>query len=89
MTFNISSLPVHSQTQPVRDYYAVVQGLDGAGKVAIDALGEHYEQVPFKYQHKCWNWLLDELAEVRGEPRVRLQRILEEAGCWKTLVDPL
>ena len=63
--------------------------LDGLDKVEIDALGERYVQTPFKYQHKCWNWLLDELAEVQGEPRRRLQRILEEAGCWRTLTDSI
>ena len=63
--------------------------LDGTDKVEIEALGERYVQTPFKYQHKCWNWLLDELEAVQGEPRRRLQRILEEAGCWRTLVDPL
>lgn len=59
--------------------------LEGLDKVEIEALGERYEQVPFKYQLKCWNWLLDELAAIQGEPRQRLQRILGETGCWDIL----
>jgi hypothetical protein len=35
VTLDVSKLPVHPQTQPVRDHYVVVQGLDGAGKVVF------------------------------------------------------
>jgi len=63
--------------------------LDGLDMVEIDALGERFAQTPFKYQHKCWNWLLDELAEIQGEPRRRLQGILEAHGCWQILTAAL
>jgi hypothetical protein len=31
-TFDVSKLPIHPQTEPVRDHYVYVQGLDAAGK---------------------------------------------------------
>ncbi len=57
----------------------------GETSLSLTIRGKEYSQAVFKYQLKCYRILKDELALISGDARDRLQKILEDVGCWKYL----
>jgi glutathione S-transferase len=47
--------------------------------------GESFPNPTRSYKRRCLLWLKAALAEVRGEPRQRLEKILRAHDCWETL----
>jgi glutathione S-transferase len=47
--------------------------------------GETYPNPTRSYKRRCLLWLKAALAEVKGEPRERLESILKQYGCWEPL----
>jgi glutathione S-transferase len=47
--------------------------------------GESYPNPTRSYKRRCLLWLKAALAEVQGEPRARLEKILRRYDCWEPL----
>lgn len=53
----------------------------GESEVSLTIEGQPWSQGVFKYQAKCYDRLRKRLADVKGEPRDRLEAILRDTGC--------
>jgi glutathione S-transferase len=58
---------------------------DGAEIFEVELLGRPYAQAPFRYQGKCFDALRKRLAALPAMARRRLDPVLEEAGCLRSL----
>lgn len=51
----------------------------------LELRGSSYPNPTRAYKRRCLLWLKAALAEVQGEPRTRLEKILKTYGCWEPL----
>jgi hypothetical protein len=51
----------------------------------LELRGRRYPNPTRSYKRRCLLWLKAALAEVQGEPRARLEKILKTYGCWEPL----
>lgn len=58
---------------------------DEAAEFELDILGHRYSQAPFRYQGKCYDALRKKLAALPRDVRMRLDPVLEKAGCLSWL----
>jgi hypothetical protein len=57
----------------------------GTNPYEFELNGKSYPNPTRAYKRRCLLWLKAALAEVQGEPRVRLETILKAYGCWEPL----
>jgi glutathione S-transferase len=58
---------------------------DGSERFEVELLGQRFSQAPFRYQARCLKQLREWFAALPGEARVRLDPVLERAGCLGVL----
>lgn len=57
----------------------------GSKTYELQLHGKSYPNPTRSYKRRCLLWLKAALAEVKGEPRARLETILKQYGCWEPL----
>jgi glutathione S-transferase len=57
----------------------------GAKTYDLKLRGKSFPNPTRSYKRRCLLWLKAALAEVQGEPRIRLEKILKAHGCWEPL----
>ncbi len=57
----------------------------GKQSFSISAFGLQHQQKTFRYQGKCWGWLIQEFRDLPSDARSRVEAVLRESGCLKIL----